>query len=210
TTLATPAFARDGEGYFGAEVGYVDPEAHKFYGPGDGPTRVKDSDGAQVGAFVGYDWGKIRTEAEVAYSQFHAKRATDLQSGASESLGGKDALTTAMVNALFDVGGQDCGIALALGAGAGRAFYHTRLDDASGSLMRDSDSAWAYQLIGQARLRVSNSGEIALTYKYLNTNSFHLHDLTGVPHWTELKTSTALISLISNFGGAAPPPPPPP
>ena len=29
--LATPAMARDGSGYFGADIGYTDAEAHKVY-----------------------------------------------------------------------------------------------------------------------------------------------------------------------------------
>ena len=55
--LAHPAMARDGEGYFGADIGYTDVEAHKYYTAGQPAYRLKEKDGFELGAFVGYDWG---------------------------------------------------------------------------------------------------------------------------------------------------------
>jgi hypothetical protein len=62
--------ARDGQGYFGADIGYTDPEAHKVVSSNLAPAVINNKDGFELGAFIGYDWGKIRTEAEVAYLVF--------------------------------------------------------------------------------------------------------------------------------------------
>jgi hypothetical protein len=188
-SLAAPAMARDGEGYFGADIGYTDVEAHKIYSVGS-LDRLKEKDGFELGAFVGYDFGKLRTELEVAYEEFDPKTLTHVATGSVRHVGGESHITTAMINELFDLGGQD-GIGLSIGAGVGRAFLSTDLFGASGAgLINDSDSAWAYQGIAEFRVPVTTWGEIGLKYKYLNTESFHLHDLAGNRHYTEMASST--------------------
>ena len=211
-TIAVPAQARNGAAYFGAGFGYTDPEAPIVHSFGS-KDKIKEKDGWEGEVYVGEDWGAIRTEAEVAYAHFRPRTFVHLSPapGFTVPLRGHNNVTTTMLNALYDIGGEDGGIALALGAGAGRAWLSTRdSTPVPGVALSDSDSAWAYQLVAQARLPLSRSVEIGLKYKYLNTKSFHLHDAAGDPHWVQLATSTALASLIVNFGGEAPPPPPPP
>lgn len=211
--IAMPAQARDDTAYVGISAGYVDPEAHIIHSLGSG-DRVKEDDGWEIEAFGGYDWGAIRTEGEIAYKHFNPRSLHHFTPAPAVTipLDGSNHVTTVMANALYDIGGQDGGIALAVGVGAGRAWYSEKIAGpaASGVFLDDSDSAWAYQLVAQARLPITHSVELALKYKYLNTQSFHLHDAAGDPHWTQLATHSALASLIFNFGAAPPPPPPPP
>src|SRR3990167_3094968 len=128
--VASPALARDGYGYFGADIGYADPESHSA--KSDNIT-IHEEDGFELGAFLGYDWGALRTEAEVAYMQFDPDFAEGPFVGPNPvDLAGENKLTTAMVNALFDIGGND-GIGLSLGAGVGRAFLDSSISDAGGA-----------------------------------------------------------------------------
>ena len=55
TALAAPAVARDGQGYFGADIGYTDPEAHKIFSEITPILREKEKDGFELGAFIGCD-----------------------------------------------------------------------------------------------------------------------------------------------------------
>ena len=109
TALATPALARDGEGYFGADIGYTDVEAHKIFSDNIPVVREKEKDGYELGAFIGYDWGRIRTEAEVAYLNFNDRSLTNVATKQLVKLNGSSHITTAMANALLDLGGQDGG-----------------------------------------------------------------------------------------------------
>ena len=74
TALATPAMARDDYAYFGADIGYLDPENHDVINAGfDDGTRIMEEDGWDLGAYIGYDWGPVRTELEVAHKRFDAE-----------------------------------------------------------------------------------------------------------------------------------------
>ena len=67
--FAAPAQARDGSLYAGVGVGYTDPEAPVINSVGERDV-LKVKDGWEGEAFVGYDFGAIRTEFELAYASF--------------------------------------------------------------------------------------------------------------------------------------------
>ncbi|MXO60314.1 OmpA family protein [Altererythrobacter salegens] len=222
--LASPALARDGHAYFGADIGFADPEDHNVINNGwkDG-TRVYEDDGFDLGAFIGYDWGAIRTEAEVGYYEYAPKgidvglvgaplvnSSAPFESVTGAQLAGESRVTTIMANALFDLGGNN-GIGFSIGGGVGRAIlhsefqatpYHTYLDD--------TDAAWAYQAIAAVRLPVTDEAELGLKYKYLNTNEFSMLDSALRSYQTQLAIHSFSFSLIANLGRDEPPPPPPP
>src|SRR5690606_2537628 len=101
-------------------------------------------------------------------------------------LGGESRLTTAMANALFDIGGNE-GVGFSVGVGAGRAWLDSFLTTSpTQAFVDDSDSAWAYQAIAQARLPITEGAELGLKYKYLNTNQFDMVDSIGRSYETEL------------------------
>ena len=183
--LTSPALARDGFGYFGADIGLADPEDHDVFVQGvDNGFRVEEKDGFELGAFIGYDWGAIRTEAEVAYKEFDPDvvtagslgvpvfDATNPTSGSWE-LGGESRLTTAMANALFDIGGNE-GVGFSVGVGAGRAWldsffstapYQTWLDDSDSALACSSISASiaaASKNVNQRRHRATSESSMLM------------------------------------------------
>ena len=199
TALAGPAIARDNYAYFGADIGYADPEDHDIANNGwDDGSYILEDDGFDLGAFLGYDWGAIRTEAEISYKEFDAEGVNIGVIGAPlfdtvapfdsglYALAGESELTTIMANAMLDLGGND-GIGLSLGVGAGRAMLEsTFLAAPWNTYLADSDSTWAYQGIAALRIPVTTNAELGLKYKYLNTNEFSMQDSALRSYETEL------------------------
>ena len=62
--------ARDGQGYFGADIGMViDNKIDVGIAGIPDVVEVDHEDGWDLGAFLGYDFGFIRTEAEISYKE---------------------------------------------------------------------------------------------------------------------------------------------
>ena len=70
---ATPALARDGQSYIEIDAGATFPITHKVvFTPPTGPVQtfspgIDYNTGYDVGGAVGYDFGMIRAEGEIAY-----------------------------------------------------------------------------------------------------------------------------------------------
>ena len=169
--IATPAAARDNAPYVGFEAGVMFPRNTHVNGSVDFTdplvpdilsTRVasvKYKTGYDIDAVFGYDFGMFRLEGEIGYKRARNKSLSISQSfinalnaGAGTAflpgdfdLSGHTSVTSGMVNGLVDFGDAS-GINFALGAGFGRARVKS---------LGDSDSAWAYQLLAQARYPIS-------------------------------------------------------
>ena len=70
TVLATPALARDGQGYFGADLGVTQVNDVDIAIRGVNAVTVDHEMGYELGAFLGHDFGMLRTEIEVAYKEY--------------------------------------------------------------------------------------------------------------------------------------------
>src|SRR5437868_13131588 len=70
TVLATPALARDGQGYFGADLGVTQVNDVDIAIRTVPAVTVDHEMGYELGAFLGHDWGMLRTEIEVAYKEY--------------------------------------------------------------------------------------------------------------------------------------------
>ena len=218
--IAVPAQARDGAGYVGVDLGYVIPQDSKIeVRTFDQAITVDNKNGWGADVLIGYDWGVIRTEAELGRQQWSVKDiavspaagAFLLPIGNSPDADGKTKVTTAMANALLDFGGNG-GIGGYVGAGAGRAWLDTHMatSGSAANFLDDSDSAWAWQGIAGVRFPVSDNVELGVKYKYLNTHQFRLVDALGRTNQFDAKSHSFMASLLVNFGGHAAPPPPPP
>ena len=222
--IAIPASARDHQGYVGIEAGMVIPQDLHFdvSSVKDGIT-INHKNSWTVDGVAGYDWGLIRTEVELAHSQTKPKSievaaigvpnpaGPGLVSGTFADAHGKLNITTAMANALLDFGGNG-NVGIYAGVGAGRAWVkdHYAIAASAPRYLDDSDSAWAWQAIAGVRFPISDSLELGLKYKYLNTHQLREVDELGRTERFGLRTHSFLASVLFNFGGAAAPPPPPP
>ena len=136
--IAVPAQARDGQGYAGIDAGIVIPKISTVdVGATADAYRLDHKSGWEADGVVGYDWGIIRTEAEVAYKHFKPKSlstqapyvvvpGTIVNNASLRDLGGHETVLTAMANALLDFGGND-GAGVSLGVGAGRSWLDSHI-----------------------------------------------------------------------------------
>ena len=87
--IAVPAQARDGEGYAGADFGVTFPQDTKIdVYQFDNAIVAKNKEGPNFDAFVGYDWGLIRTEAELGHQDFKPSSVTAVAPGIANVAGG--------------------------------------------------------------------------------------------------------------------------
>ena len=158
SALAAPAMARDGQGYFGADIGAViDNEVDVAINGVPDAVSIEHERGWDLGAFLGYDFGFIRTELEMAYKENdpdtlvagppgipHFSRTP--VTGTFDPVAGELQVVTVMANAMFDIGGND-GVGFSAGVGAGRAWvdanYTTGFSPVSVGYLDDSDHDWA-------------------------------------------------------------------
>jgi OOP family OmpA-OmpF porin len=176
--IAVPASARDGEGYAGVDLGLTIPMHTKIaVYDFNKSIVVNNKNGPNFDAFIGYDWGIIRTEAEVGHQEFDAKSfvanapagyanvAGGPRFGTFDNASGKTKITTAMANALLDFGGNG-GVGFYAGVGAGYAWMKDTLEQSSnvGASIRDSDGDWAWQGVAGVRVPLSESIELGLKY----------------------------------------------
>ncbi|MXO70659.1 outer membrane beta-barrel protein [Altererythrobacter buctensis] len=220
--------ARDGQGYFGVDVGAVFPNEYDSTVNGISDAVVTSSEtGWELGGVLGYDFGVIRTELEGSYKEFNPDEISSpvvgLPGGAVAAQNnvlrrgtfvadGEHRLTSAFANALLDFGGDDS-IGFSIGGGYGHVWFNgeNAIASTGPGYFDDSDHTWAWQGIAALRIPASENFDVGLKYRYLNTNEFDIVDSRGRATSFDLATHSALISLILNFGGAeAPPPPPPP
>src|SRR4028119_632260 len=141
TVLATPALARDGAWYVGGDFGAMIVEDVEFdVGTTEDAIIVDHEYGFDGAAFVGYDLGSFRLEAEVAYKR---ARIDELETviglpGAvgqgrtvattfANAGGGNTTALSFMVNGLLDFGDDEGISGLIGGRGGGRTPPRRRL-----------------------------------------------------------------------------------
>ncbi len=210
--LSSPAFARDGSIYVGADAGLMFiQKAHDNYqgitGLTDGSIGIKHKTGVDLDLIAGYDFGFIRAEAEAGYK--HASiDSTDPNIpnfGPFFGDGGKARTVSLMGNLLADFGNENS-LSFYAGGGLGVARTTYRVDSIS---FGGTDSNLAWQLIAGVRYPVSPNLDVGLKYRYFHTK----YDLNEGPKEELLgkwNSHSLLASLTYNFGAALPPPPPTP
>ncbi|HVJ71834.1 MAG TPA: outer membrane beta-barrel protein [Sphingomicrobium sp.] len=222
--LSTPAIARENSWYAGLEGGVTfGAEAEIDVDIDDGDSVFESDDaleldysmGMDIDALVGYDFGMVKTELELAYKNLNADEL-DLDDEVAEDLGiadddfdadGDTNIVSLMGNVLLDFGNDD-GWGAYLGGGVGYAWVKALdFDD-------DKDSAFAWQLIAGLRYAVSDNIDLGLKYRYFQTGKLNFADefddgeiFFDIDTHTKIHSHSLLLSLIYNF---APPPPPEP
>jgi len=229
TVLATPALARDGAWYVGADFGAMIVEDVEYdVGTTNNAIIVDHEYGFDGAGFVGYDLGAFRLEAEVAYKKARIDEIETVVNLPGNNRGGTTAIgaaipqsfldagggnTTAlsfMVNGLLDFGDDD-GISGFLGGGVGIArvnFNNQRAYANQGAFVDDSDTRFAWQLLAGVRQAISDNMDVTVRYRFFNANDLETVGFGGNTFSTRLRTHSLLGGITFNFGGAEPLPPP--
>ena len=138
----------------------------------DNVIDVNNGTGWSSDVLVGYDFGILRTEAELSYQSWGLDTltvtgpgipvvnplSTPYVTGTFADADGKSHIITAMANALLDFGGNG-NFGFYAGVGAGYAWVNTHLETTknAASFLDNSDGNWAWQFIAGARFPVSDS-----------------------------------------------------
>jgi len=234
--IAVPANARDGQAYVGIEGGMTFPNDNQIDVNGvEEQIFIDNKNGWEAGGVFGYDFGAFRLEAEGSYKEFGVKTVNAPTVGIPlgtavsvpgfyDNIDGEIDIASGMINALFDIGGND-GIGLSAGGGIGYAIYDMDItaNNAGPGIAIDKDGSLAYQAIAQARIPLNDNVDLGVKYRYFVLDDISLVSSQGLNYRDDFETHSVLATLTYNFGGAqpapvpappppvtAPPPPPPP
>ncbi len=215
TVLAGPALARDGAWYLGGEFGPMiveDLDANFTPGATAGSTStvgVDFDEGFDGGAFVGYDFGAFRLEAEVAYKNADvdeietgfAVPGTSRAGFFSGGLGDVSVLS-GMVNGLLDFGDDD-GLSGFVGGGVGLARVDVNNVTAftnTGAIFDDSDTRFAWQIIAGVRQALTRNIDLHLKYRLLSVDNLEMVGFGGRAVNFDYRSHSLLGGITFNFG----------
>ncbi len=215
TALSTPALARDDAWYVTAEFGTMLVEDIEFdVGANLRAVHIDHKAGYDGDVIVGYDFGRIRLEAEAGYRQADV---TSIQSSVSQRAGaatvaagnfpyggGRSSALSFMVNGLLDFGDDD-GVQGFVGGGVGVARVKGRYGiDKRGNFLDDSDTVFAWQAIAGIRAPLSDSVDVSLKYRFFNADKLQMIDASGRGMEGRFRSHSIMGGLTFNFGAPIP------
>ncbi len=209
--------AGPGAWYFGGEGGWtaLNNQSGKFSGFAGVKHNETFSDGFNVGARGGYEWGPWRFEEEFRY-QSNGENRFGIGPFNFKSTGDRTAYAI-MTNALYDF---NIGWAVTphIGAGVGAVGLHDAVGiKGFGTIAHSTDWEFGYQGIAGIRYNINPSLAFDLDYRYLATAGATFRTNIGKIRYTSgYDTHNIVASLSVRFGAPPPPviappmPPPPP
>lgn len=233
---AVPAQAREGQVYVGINGGVsfedqvtVDIDNNRTDGLLDNAAFADTKLGIDTDVVIGYDFGAFRLEAEGGYKRNSYDGLTvvsstilpgslTVPSGTVVQNDRNLEIWSGMLNGLIEFG-KDDGLQIYGGGGVGFANLSLPVEVASvGTVVDDSATDFAWQLLAGARVAVSDNVDLGVKYRYFVADNFGLEAANGRPLNVDYSAHSVLASLVYNFGGApepmpapvaAPPPPAP-
>jgi outer membrane protein OmpA-like peptidoglycan-associated protein len=196
--------------YLGGEGGWTELQTRKDRMP-FGPEHTNWSDGYNVGARAGLEWGPWRFEEEYRYQQNDLSGLSFAGAPLGGVRGGREAHAI-MTNAIYDFNfGWPITPHLGVGVGAVDLVDTLKVRTGPRAPFNTNSNDWelGYQGIAGVRYNVSPNLALDLDYRYLATTngSFGL-PIAGHYH-SGYETHNVLASLTYRFAAAPPPPPTP-
>lgn len=221
---SAPAQAREGQPYIGIEGGVLlEDQVDIDLAITDPQTNAAFADtktGIDADVVLGYDFGAFRLEAEGGYKRASYSGLTVLDSrilpgGLTVPVGtvvqNEDDLEiwSGMVNGLLEFGNDD-GFQVFGGGGVGFANIKLPVEVAGvGTVVDDSSTDFAWQLIAGARVALVNNVDLGVKYRYFVADGFEFEATNGAPFEADFSSHSVLASLTYNFGGRSEPAPVP-
>ncbi len=164
---------------------------------------------------AGYDFGRLRLEAEVAYRRANVQRTTIDRGGTGfpgltgQSTADGDVSALAwMANGIVDILPQSR-VTPYIGIGVGGALLQLENFAAMGTtFVNHSDLEVAYQGIAGVRYQIAPSVSMALDYRFFSTTTANLHNTRGGAFNVPYRSHNVILGIAYHFG--APPSLPPP
>ncbi len=178
-------------------------------------TRLQESFVGDLAA--GYDFGRLRLEAEVAYRRTDVRR-TSIDNGGTgfpgltgqSTANGDVAAFAWMVNGTADILPQSR-VTPYIGIGIGGALLQFENYAALGTtFVNHSDVEVAYQGIAGVRYQISPSVSMALDYRFFSTTTANVHNTKGGAFNVPYRSHNVILGVAYHFGAPSSPPPPMP
>jgi opacity protein-like surface antigen len=145
--------------------------------------------GYAFGGILGYDFGMLRLDAEIAY------RDNDIDIVGLPADGSVSALSY-MINGYFDIPTH---LAVKPYLGGGVGFATVSFNDASisglASVADDSASVFAYQLSAGLGFEINHTTTLSLGYRYFGTEDPKMADTSGASFTTEYQSHEINIGI---------------
>lgn len=178
-------------------------------------TRPQEGFVADLAA--GYDFGRLRLEAEVAYRRAGVRQTTIKQGGTG--FPGLTGHTTAngdvsalawMGNGIVDILPQSR-VTPYIGIGIGGVLLQLENYAAQGTtFVSGSNVEVAYQGIAGVRYQIAPSVSMALDYRFFATTTANFHDAKGGAFKAPYRSHNVILGIAYHFGAPQPPPAPMP
>jgi outer membrane protein OmpA-like peptidoglycan-associated protein len=175
--------------------------------------NASHDDGYVLGGVLGYDFGGVRLEGELARRHNGVDKYTfsnDGGIGAAAGVGslngvtnadeGSARVTSGMMNVLIDIG-KDWAITPYVGAGFGAAkVKYNNFSIGAADFVDDSDTVFAYQMIAGLSKAISKQVDISLDYRYFATDDPKVRDGLGRRVNADYSAHTVMLGLRYKFG----------
>jgi OOP family OmpA-OmpF porin len=164
--------------------------------------------------FAGYNFGRLRLEAEAAYRRAGVKQTTIPSGGTGfpgltghATANGDVTALAWMGNATVDIL-PESRVTPYIGVGVGGALLRLEKFAALGTtFVGSSDVEVAYQGIAGLRYQVAPSVSMSLDYRFFGTTTANLHDTKGAGFTAPYRSHNVLLRIAYHFGAPSPPPP---
>lgn len=210
---------QDGGFYIGAAAGGLKVNGGDFdirarVNPAQGEVRdgleTSYKTGWEVAGRLGYDFGLLRTELELARQQFELKHATlnstavpiDLSNspaGTYDDPSGTTRIQSIMANGLFDIAtGSRWTLEVGGGIGIARVNQHRwtlEADNAGIPFSYENKVNFAWQALAGVRYSLTDRLEATLRYRYLNVDDVFLQTTTANALEGAVRTHNVLVGL---------------
>lgn len=211
--MGSAANARDGAVYVGLEGGAsIGGEPSLNIGATSNAASIDTDSGWDGGIVVGHDFGNFRLEGEVSLKEKNQQQLVgngsfdiDPVSAGNQqlaSVSGEVHTQSFMLNALYDIGGED-GVAVYAGGGIGLAEtkIDTQIFGVVPPLLDDKGSGFAWQLLAGARLPINETLEFGVKYRLFNASGIDLTSGISGPISASYTSHSVLATLTVNLGG---------
>ncbi len=226
--LTSPAAARDDSWYVEAGFGAAKvPEAGFEINDGipiADAVETSFTPGWEASGVVGYDFGKVRIEAEGSYRRTRVKcitANTPIQGNASLATGPLIGRTcegdafflknaqfsdawSVMANGIVDIGRDDSFQAyVGGGVGLSSVRHKANAHRLGPGWLDDTGAGFAWQALAGVRYPVTDSIDVGLRYRFFNVESVNLVENrpSARPVETRWSSHAVLVTVGYNFGG---------
>jgi opacity protein-like surface antigen len=182
--IATSAQAENKGMYISANAGVsflMDSDDEYPSIPGSGFDTSYDP-GFNIAGAIGYDFGTIRAEGEIAYRSNDVDESS-LPGTVSNAIGDISA-SSFMLNGYYDIHTRNFSLVPYLGVGIGVAHVDTDFSVSGvpfSPFVDDSDTVFAYQFMAGFGVKVSPIITLTGGYRYFATTEPEFNDSTGIP-----------------------------